>query len=320
MAIEGYGVWSLIGQQLTRNAVEAIVLWVASSWRPAFRFSKTHFTDLFGFGVNVLGTNLLNFLNRRSDDLLIGAFLGSTALGYYSVAYKILRAVTDLVASVGSRVAFPAFSRMQGDTSRMRWAFYEVTGFASLIAFPLFGGLAASAPIIIPLFFGAQWEASVPVMQILSLIGILHTLFYFNSNVILANGKAAWRLWINLLNAVANVGAFAIAVRWGIEAVAIAYVARGYLLAPVPLWAIHKLISIDVRKYLTQCIVPAMGTAVLIMVVISLTEILATRVSPTLLILIHVFAGGSAYVATVYLVSSSTMERVRNLFHAVRNA
>ena len=85
MAFAGFGVWSLVGQNLAIALVGAIVLWRASDWRPGFGLSKRHYRDLFGFGVPVLGTSILRASVRRSDDFLIGYFLGPTSLGYYTI-------------------------------------------------------------------------------------------------------------------------------------------------------------------------------------------------------------------------------------------
>jgi PST family polysaccharide transporter len=319
MAFAGYGVWSLVGQQITQMMMQVLVLWTASDWVPRRCFSRSHFTDLFSFGVSILGSNLLNFLNRRSDDLLIGAFLGSTALGYYSVAYKILYTVTDLIASVGSRVALPAFSRLQHDKKRTLKAFYTTTEVAGLISFPVFGGIVATASLIIPLFFGEQWAASVPVMQILSFIGILHGLFYFNTSVIVANGKASWRLGISILNAIGNVIAFSIAVHFGIQAVAFAYVARGYLFAPVPLWVLKKLIDLDYATYLYRLLVPASATALMGGLVFGLKLILQDTLPPWALLALLVLVGAILYVATVYVLAADTVQRIWGMVQEVRD-
>ena len=68
LAFLGFGVWSLVAQTLTKRLVGVVVLWGVSDWRPSFRFSKKHFTELFSFGLNIIGTNVLNFLNGHADD------------------------------------------------------------------------------------------------------------------------------------------------------------------------------------------------------------------------------------------------------------
>jgi len=84
MAFGGFSVWSIVGQRLANEGVKSIVLWWMSDWQPGLKVSWRHFRELFAFGVNILGFNILGFFNRRSDDFLIGYFLGPVALGYYA--------------------------------------------------------------------------------------------------------------------------------------------------------------------------------------------------------------------------------------------
>ena len=52
MAFAGFGVWSLVGQNLAMGFIGVIVLWRASDWRPRFEVSKKHYKELFGFGIS----------------------------------------------------------------------------------------------------------------------------------------------------------------------------------------------------------------------------------------------------------------------------
>lgn len=300
-ALQGFGVWSLVAQTLTASAVGTVVLWRVSEWRPAFRMSMKHFRDLAGFSASILGSNLLSVVNRRSDDFLIGVFLGPVALGYYTVAYTLLRNLTSLLAGATTRVAFPAFSRLQHDLPRMRKGFYTATKYTSLIAFPAFIGLILVAPEFIRGVYGPKWVPSVPVMQVLALIGILHSVFYFNATVMNAAGKASWQFGLSLLNAVTNLIAFAIAVRWGIVAVAAAYVLRGYLLSPLTLWLLRRLISIDFRTYFRQYLVPAAGSAAMAAVILVLKRVVGGSLGPVVELILYTTVGAGSYALFVHL-------------------
>src|SRR5688500_2414099 len=85
MAFAGFGVWSLVGQDLASGVAGVIVLWHASDWRPGFKVSMRHYKDLFSFGVSIVGNHALTVLLRRSDDLLTGFFLGPVLLVFYTI-------------------------------------------------------------------------------------------------------------------------------------------------------------------------------------------------------------------------------------------
>jgi O-antigen/teichoic acid export membrane protein len=308
LAIMGFGVWSLVAQTLTNAFVGLLVLWNVSSWRPRFYFSKNYFKDLFSFGSNIVGVNFLNFLNRHLDDILIGYFLGPTALGFYTIAYKLLRTMTSGLTGVTNAVAFPAFSRLQNDPKRMRDAFYRAVQYTSLISFPAFIAVAVLAPELIPTLYGPNWYPSIAVIQVLAFIGVLHSVFFFNASVLLAAGRPSWRLGVAIMNAISNMIAFSIAVRWGIVAVAAAYVIRGYVLAPVEIWVVEKAIGLNIKLYLRQFFVPLASSAVMVFAILGLRYLLSTAVVFQLMILGLV--GGAVYLSVVQLIMPSIRRQV----------
>jgi len=318
LAFAGFGVWSLVAQNLVREMAAAIVLWRASDWRPGFNVSKKHYKELFTFGVSVVGNNALTNLVRRSDDFLIGYFLGTTLLGYYTVGYRLLLLIIRLVTEVTNTVAFPTFSRIQHQPERMRHAFYNVTQFTSLFAFPVFMGLATLAPELVPALFGEKWAPSIPVMQILALIGILQSVLFFNSSVIRASGKPSWELGITLLNAVCSVIGFLLAVRWGIVAVATAFVIVGYLLAPISYIAVRRLIQVDFRTYLWQFAPPLSASLIMVAVIVGLKYLFRDQSSNLYLELsIYLLAGVLTYVLVIGLTARSLFRQVLELVSLV---
>ena len=314
MAFAGFGVWSLVGQNLAMGFIGVIVLWRASDWRPRFEVSKKHYKELFGFGISVLGNNMLRVLMQRSDDFLIGYFLGTTILGYYTIGYQLLRVIMRLVTGITNAVAFPTFSRIQHTPERLRRAFYNVTQYTSLLAFPVFIGLGWLAPELIPAFFGAKWGPSIPVMQVLALIGILQSVLFFNGSVMRASGKPSWEFGIMSLNAVCSVIGFLLAVHWGIVAVAAAYVIVGYLLAPISYMAVQRLIQIDFRTYMRQFVTPLSASLIMIVVMLGSKYIFNLEESNLYLQLaIYLPAGVLSYLLVMGLTARSLSRQVLEL-------
>lgn len=313
MAWAGCGVWSLVGQQLSNLVVGIPLLWALSDWRPRFRVSKKHFHELFSFGINLMAFNVLNFFNRRSDNLLIGYFLGSVALGYYNVAYRIIQIMTDIIANVTTQVALPAFSRMQQEPERLRNAFYKVTQITSLISFPAFIGVAVLTPELVSVMFGKEWLACIPVMRVLAFVGILQTLFYFNSTVLLAMGKTDWRLWLNVVSSITNVIAFAVTVQWGIVAVAMAYTIRGYLFSPLPLVVIRKLIDLNLITYLRQYFAPFGGSVAMAAAMFGTRHFLSDLLLPQVVLAISVVIGIVVYLIVLQLLAPKLIRKTLDL-------
>lgn len=303
MAYLGFGVWSLVCQQLINRLIASVVLWWSSDWRPKFRFSITHFQELFSFGINVLGGSVLAFFSIRSDDFLIGYFLGPVALGYYTVAYRLLVALTQILSTTIRQVAFPMFSRLQKETQQLQQAFFSASQLVSFLTFPACLGLAVLAPEIIQSLFGQQWLPSIPVMQILAFSGITHSLMTLSGLVIISMGKPAWSLGIMFLNTAINVIAFLIVVRWGIVAVAASFVLRDYLLSPIQFWVLHKLIRFDFFKYFYQFLAPLLASVVMIASILLIKYFTASVLNTQILLMICILGGVISYLTAIMFVA-----------------
>ncbi|MGD1909644.1 MAG: MOP flippase family protein [Rivularia sp. (in: cyanobacteria)] len=311
MAFTGWGVWSLVTKLLIFGFIQTILVWWVSDWRPTFKVSLTHFKDIFSFGINILGWRIFNFSTRRSDDFLIGYFLGTTALGYYNVAYRLLLMITELLIGVSQKVAIPAFARLQTEPERLRNAFYKVTQLTSFISFPIFLGIAALAPQLITLFLGEEWTQSIPIMQILTFVGILHAVSNFNDSIIFAVGKPSWNLKFKILSAVVIFTGFFVGVRWGLVAVSTAYVVSSYLLYPISILMVHKLIELDFKKYIGQFKASFVGSVLMVLSILVFQYTIGNSVDTLVSFILSSVIALFVYFLSVYLIQPSLITKFR---------
>jgi O-antigen/teichoic acid export membrane protein len=302
LAFLGFGVWSLVAQQLAISAVGVLVLWRVSDWRPRAAFSYQHFKDLFGFGSNVVGFRLLNYFNRTSDQLFIGSYLGAASLGFYTVGYRMLRLLFQVTSSLIDRVAFPLYSRLQGNPQRLVRAHYKSTSFAALIAFPAFTATMALAPDFVPVVFGTKWMDSVPIMQILAFLGVVQFLTYLNGTMLKALGKPSWQVAIVVVTTALKLVAFFIAVRFGIIAVAIATLCVGCVMAPPYYWTLHRLIPIRIGPYLNHLRGPFFASLLAGAVMFAIRRGLGDT-HPLVTLLVAGIGGVVVYAAAIRLIS-----------------
>ncbi len=317
MALSGFGVWSLVAYQLATSIIEVPVLWAVTDWRPRLRYSNQHCREMFDFGIHVIGMNGLIFLNKYSDNLLIGYYLGPIALGYYTIAYRVLTVLTTLLAKTTNQVAFSAFSKLQQEPERLERAFYKATHLTSLLSFPAFLSIVALAPDIVPTLFGEQWAPSIPVMQVLAFIGILRTVFQFNGPIMMAMGRPDWRFKINIVNAVLNISCFMAVVRWGILAVAIAFVVRSYLFAPIGIWLIKRLIRINLKTYLQQFKTPLLASLIMVAFIFGIRELISPWIVQPVLLIIGLIIGGLVYSVSILYLEPTLAEEIRGLSRLV---
>ena len=311
-AVLGMGVWSLVIQDVTGAAVNSITIWAVSGWRPGFSFSFAYFKSLSSFGVHVLGFKILQFFTRRSDDLLIGYYLGPVALGLYTVAYRLLRIMVNVTTNVIGAVAFPVFSRIQEQPEKVERAYHKAMGLTSFIAFPAFVGVMVIAPELVPLLFGNKWLSAVPVMQVLSLVGLLEAVLFAPGVVMKALGKPSWRLAIAVLTTAVTVVGFLIVVRLGIVAVAVAFAVVNYALAPVTLRAVRRLVGTDFRSVGRRILAPLVGAVGMALAILGL-KLLLGDAGLTTQVVIYVITGAVVYLAVIRAIDRSMLREAIDL-------
>ena len=314
MALLGFGVWSLVCQTLIVNTIGTILLWRLCCWQPRLRFSRKHFQDLFSFGINVVGMGIVFFFSRRGDDFVIGYFLGPVALGYYTVAYKLLLTITQVLIGTIEKVSLPTFSKLQSEPEKLREAFYTATKLVSFVALPIFFGMTTLAPEIVPALFGEQWIPSIPVMQILAFVGIIQSALPFSGTLITAMGKPNWQLGILIMNTSLRISAFIVAVRWGIVGVAIALVTASYITAPVSLWIVRKLVKISVKVYLSNYVSSLLASLTMVLSLLGIKHFLDNVADVKILLSVYVVFGIFVYIATMIIIAPKLMVQLRDLF------
>ena len=213
------------------------------------------FPELFSFGSNVVGSDVLNFLSRNSDNLLVGVALGAGPLGLYAVGYKILDTTQTLLVNAARKLAFPVFSRIQHDRERTLRAYSRVNRALSTVILPGYIGLSLVATELIPTIFRPQWNASAPVAATLYLIGPVLTLQVFSGALLNAAGHPNVVFRFRLLTTAVHIIGFIIAVLVfkDIVAVAAAFVIGSYLLLPVNLYLQHRYAGVSSSAISGSC-------------------------------------------------------------------
>jgi len=303
VALAGGGVWSLVGQALVTAFTRTVVLWVATPWRPAFRFSWQKFRDLWYFGSRVLGGQVFSHVIKQSDNLLIGRILGPTLLGYYAFGYGMFLSPLVDVGLIVGRVIFPAFSSIQQDLGRFRRGFLMATTYVTLFTLPALVGLFLVAPDLIPVLFGPNWLPSVPVVRVLLIAAMLQFPTTLWTTVFMAKGRPDWLLKWGFVSVCLYVPAFWIGLRWGIVGVATGYTISTAVLIPVQLQLVRRLVGFRMRDYAGSVQGVVAASAFMALCVLLTQWFLTGQDAPLLIRLAAaVTVGVAAYVVAVALI------------------
>ena len=247
MAVAGFGAWAIVGGSVAAASVSLVMLWTASSWRPGLTFSLASLRDLGSYGIKAFASRIFIFITENADNLLVGRFLGTTALGVYGLAYNaMLSPLTRVVAPV-AQVLFPALSRIQTETDPLVGTWLRTTVATSAIMLPAFTGIILATPEIVHVVFGSKWDAAVPVLRLLCVGGLATSLMGLNQSVLQSRNRPGTMLRFNILATTASVTGYIVGLHWGVVGVAASVAIVRTLLLPLNALLACRAVSIRLR-------------------------------------------------------------------------
>ena len=217
MALTGWGVWSLVGQQLSRQILNSLCLWVFCKWIPVWEFSVKSFKELFSFGYKLLLSGLLDTLYKNIYYVIIGRFYSPAQLGQYTRAEQFNTIFSSNLTGVVQRVSYPVHSPIQEDEERLYEAYRRVIKTTMLVTFACMLGLAAVARPLIIILIGDKWLPAVGFLQIICFAGMLYPLHAINLNILQVKGRPDLFLKLEVIKKIIAIGPIVIGVFYGIE-------------------------------------------------------------------------------------------------------
>lgn len=205
LAMKGYELWALIWGYLLKIIVTNILVIISakSLLKLEFVFKFNRVKRYLSFGVHLLFSNLLNFINSRIDQVIIGTVLGTQALGYYSMAFNLVIQPISKINPIVTRIAFPLMAKVSNDTKKLKDTYFKVLNIVATINAPILIGFIAIAPILIPFALGDKWVPIIPIVQILSLYTLIRSIGNPGGSLVMAVGRSDilfyWNLFLTLL-------------------------------------------------------------------------------------------------------------------------
>jgi O-antigen/teichoic acid export membrane protein len=190
MAYNGFGVWSLVAQNLISSVITVVSFWFYVKWRPTWTFSRQSFRELFSFGFYMFLTHLINNFCRKIPGLLIGKVFSPITLGYYSKGIRTENLASHGISSVMTQVTYPLYAQVQDNKAVLSNMIRRLTMTISYITFPLMAALMLTAKPLFILLYSDRWVDSVPYFQIFCLVGLSDCLQSVNTQTIAAIGRS----------------------------------------------------------------------------------------------------------------------------------
>jgi O-antigen/teichoic acid export membrane protein len=296
LALQGYGVWALVWQQLTSQFVTSVFTIFYGKWAPSLIFSWADFKQLIRFSTPLMLAQLIGNISTSVFELWIGIILGPAALGFYRVGGRAIYILQDVVLKPFEHTALSALSRLD-NTQQQAQGTLRMLRMSAYLTLPIFFGAAAIAPHFIALAFGEKWQASGNIMSILAIAIAPLVIGYHTNAALTASGNSRFVMFQACATLILSLLLGAISIPFGLTATAYAFAARNYLMTALQLLLFKKVFSVNGFALCKSF--ASSGTASLMMFfsVWQTNQWLNTRVPEAINIVLLCAIGGFIYLA-----------------------
>ena len=228
-AYNNVGVYSLIIYNILNSALTLVFVTINAHFKPVLTFSFQSVKSLFNFGGLMMLSNLVEIIYVNIQSVIIGKKYSAADLGYYTQANKLAEIPGNTLSSIVNAVTFPAFSKINTETDRLKRALRANVISATYVTFPIFIVLSLIAAPLINLLYGEQWHASVELFQIICMQAMFFTVNTANTNMILSLGKSKFYFKIQLLKRTIAIICIIIGLQFGLKGMLIGLVVSSYI-------------------------------------------------------------------------------------------
>jgi O-antigen/teichoic acid export membrane protein len=279
-AMLGAGYWALVIQTLAMALSAAVGFWLLSRWRPGRPAWSGAARSMVHFGGHLTGFQVVNYLGRNVDNLLIGRVWGAAPLGLYTRAYQLLMLPIRQVNAPLAAVGMPALGRLRGEPERYRAVYLRVLEKIALITMPGVAFLIATSDWVVRLVLGPGWEGAAAIFTWLGVAALIQPAANTTGWLFISQERGRDMFRWGILGTVISVVAIVAGLPWGAVGVAAIYAITDIILkTPLLFWYVGRsgpVRTIDLYRALT---IPALASAATLSAILAFRQ-LTTIASP----------------------------------------
>lgn len=307
MALNGYGVWSLVAQQLFNLTVDTIMLWITVKWRPIRAFSFKRLKKLFSFGSKLLVSHILDTVYNNIRQLVIGKLYTSSDLAFFNKAKQFPNLIVNNINNSIDSVLLPTMSKAQDDKERVKIMTRRAIKTSVFIMAPLMMGLAFTSNNVIKILLTDKWLPCTFYLVIFCITYMFQPIHTANLNAIKAMGRSDIFLKLEVIKKVIGM-ALLLSTMWiSVEAMAYSLIVSSILSQIINSWPNKKLLNYSYIDQLRD-ILPSICLAVLMGVIVYLFNFLNLPSLVTLII--QIFIGAIVYIGLAKLFKIDSFEYI----------
>lgn len=310
IAYEGFGVWALVGQQLTNALFSVSLLWWYSTWRPRLIYSWQSFRALFAFGVNLMISTLINAVYGNIYQIVIGKIFSAVSLGHFSQAKHITNLPSANITGILDRVIYPVLSSIQDDDKRLAQNYRKVLRTSAFIVFPLMCGMAALAYPFINLLLGEKWTLTATLMIPMCFSLMWYPIHAVNLDLLKVKGRSDLFLRLEIIKKFIGVCVLVISVPFGLQFMCWMHIVSSLISLFINTYYTGKLINVGFFVQMKDLLPTLLLSLVMFVVVFSLKFVFHNEF---LLIAVGCIVGVALYLGFAYMLRYKELQYVRSV-------
>ncbi len=304
LAYKGYGVWSLVVQQLVVALLNSLLLWIFTKWRPILKFSKESFREMFSFGSKLMLSGLLHTIYNNLYTIVIGKLFSANSLGHYTRAQHFASFPSSNLTGILQRVSFPILCEIQDDDVRLAQVYRKFLNLSAFIIFPLMMLLAGIAKPMILFVIGQQWEFCSTLLTIICFDLMWHPVHAINLNLLQVKGRSDLFLRLEIIKKVQGIIVLCLAYPHGVVAMCCAQIFTSIMCLFINTYYTGKLIGVGFVRQMLD-LLPTLILSVSMFVIVFFVKDLVSDLVCQLVI--------GLIVGTLYYVGATFLFKFREL-------
>lgn len=305
MAYHGFGVWSLIFQQLSNNAIDTLILWITVKWRPKKMFSWQRLQTLLSFGWKLLVSSLLETVYNNLRNLIIGTMYSSADLAYYNQGDKYPMVLATNINSSIDSVLFPTMAGVQDNKDRIKQMTRRAIKTSSYIMAPLMMGMAFCAEPLVKIILTEKWLPCVPFLRIFCITYMFWPIHTANLNAIKAMGRSDWYLRLEIMKKVVGMIILLSTMWFGVKAMAYSMLLSSFMSQIINSWPNKKLLGYGYLEQIKD-FSPSVFLAVIMGVIVYYIGYIPLPIYATLIV--QILCGIIIYIGISFAIKLETFE------------
>ena len=295
MAYSGYGVWALVFQQLFKDVIGTVILWLTVKWRPKRIFSIQRLKGLFSFGWKLLVSSLIDTVYRDIRQLIIGKMYSSSDLAYYNQGEKYTQVLVNNINNSIDSVLLPSMSKEQDNIERVKTMTRRSIKVSTYLMAPLMIGMACCSREIVLVILTDKWLPCVPYMIIFCITYMFYPIHTANLNAIKALGRSDLFLKLEIVKKVVGIILLILSMQFGVMVIAGSLLISCFISQIINSWPNKKLLNYSYFEQIKD-ILPNIGLACVMGVCVLLTGKLLHIKTTLFILIIQIIVGAVVYI------------------------